>query len=419
MVNELVGFLSAETRIDVKSLALHHMLSMTGDHESRRLLLEHAHAMPLILHLAFNGDEQRSVNKDAFFTLINMSASELDAARLMRKVADMCRLLLDYVMCPTSRFADTACAVLSNLSRGRSNSQHILNTYFEMDNNNNNNESESEQKVDDKLQERFRFEQLLQVFCTEKFNATNRLDYLAPFICNLTQLESVQRVVLADKLIMLRLLPYTTYEASVLRRGGIVGAIKNCCFNYDEHERLLFSPDLDILSRLLLPRAGPDEFDADDMDKLPLDLQYLPADKAREADPDIRIMLIETLQMVSSSQPIVTNLFYFLLIHFVFVILLILIDKTQQQQLCARKKCRDYVKEKNAYVILRELHNWEKDERVLLVLEKLVQVLIGDEPDDESMLNLHEVAVPDELSKRFYEMDRDELVKNFEDSKKE
>lgn len=62
---------------------------------------------------------------------------------------------------------------------------------------------------------------------------------------------------------------------------------------------MLFSPDIDILSRILLPLAGPEEFDMDDMEKLPDDLQYLPPDKKREEDPDIRIMLLETLMMVS------------------------------------------------------------------------------------------------------------------------
>jgi hypothetical protein len=34
------------------------------------------------------------------------------------------------------------------------------------------------------------------------------------------------------------------------------------------------------------------------MDKLPVDLQYLPPDKKREEDADIRIMLMETIYMV-------------------------------------------------------------------------------------------------------------------------
>ncbi len=67
----------------------------------------------------------------------------------------------------------------------------------------------------------------------------------------------------------------------------------------DYHESLLFSPELDILSRLLLPLAGPEEFEADEMEKLPDDLQYMPPDKEREVDADIRIMLLETIMMVN------------------------------------------------------------------------------------------------------------------------
>jgi hypothetical protein len=68
----------------------------------------------------------------------------------------------------------------------------------------------------------------------------------------------------------------------------------------------LFSPEIDILSRLLLPLAGPEELDADEMDKLPDDLQYLPPDKQREEDADIRTMIIEALMMVDIYTLIIT-----------------------------------------------------------------------------------------------------------------
>lgn len=83
-------------------------------------------------------------------------------------------------------------------------------------------------------------------------------------------------------------------------------------------------------------------------------------------------------------------------------------------QLCSYKKCRDYIKSKNAYVILRELHKWEKDERVLAVCEKLVQILIADEPE-EGMEDFHQVTVPEDLSQKFYEYEQKELEKNFEE----
>jgi hypothetical protein len=62
---------------------------------------------------------------------------------------------------------------------------------------------------------------------------------------------------------------------------------------------------------------------------------------------------------------------------------------------------------------LRELHKWEKDERVKLVLEKLVQILIADEPENE-LENFHQITVPDHLSQKFYEFEQTELEKNFE-----
>jgi hypothetical protein len=55
---------------------------------------------------------------------------------------------------------------------------------------------------------------------------------------------------------------------------------------------------VDILPHLLLPLAGPEEFTDDEMEKLPPELQYLPECKVREADPDIRRMLLEALLQV-------------------------------------------------------------------------------------------------------------------------
>ncbi|CAF0778426.1 unnamed protein product [Brachionus calyciflorus] len=366
-LNELIDFISVDTRLDIKTLALHHILSLTGNFESRKLLLSNRKCLKSLIDLAFSKDEQKAINKDAFFSLINLSADEIDAGQMMLQSSDLVQKLLDYILDENSPFSDTSCAILSNISRGKRNSQIIFENYF-VDSNNNGGKSKPTVSL----------AKLLQVFCTEKFNKTNNLDYLAPFICNLTQLESVRNTILNDSIILQRLLPYTTYSRSIIRRGGIIGAIKNCCFNYDYHEKLLLSPDIDLLSRLLLPLAGPEEFELDEMEKLPDDLQFLPPNKERDVDPDVRIMLLETIMM-----------------------------------LCSRKECRSYIKDKNAYLILRELHKWEKDEKALNSCEKLVQILIADEPEDGHE-NLHQVAVPEELSQKFYEFEKQELEKNFE-----
>lgn len=60
----------------------------------------------------------------------------------------------------------------------------------------------------------------------------------------------------------------------------------------------MLSPEVDLLPRILLPLAGPEEFDDEDNEKLPLDLQYLPDDKTREPEPEIRKMLLEIIMQV-------------------------------------------------------------------------------------------------------------------------
>lgn len=65
----------------------------------------------------------------------------------------------------------------------------------------------------------------------------------------------------------------------------------------DFHEWLL-SKEVDLLPRILLPLAGPEEYEEDDMERLPADLQYLPDTKQREADPDVRGMLVQAIYKV-------------------------------------------------------------------------------------------------------------------------
>ena len=60
----------------------------------------------------------------------------------------------------------------------------------------------------------------------------------------------------------------------------------------------LLSPAVDLLPSLLLPLAGPEEFDEDDMEKLPVELQYLEPEKTREPMAIVRANLVESLIQV-------------------------------------------------------------------------------------------------------------------------
>lgn len=58
-------------------------------------------------------------------------------------------------------------------------------------------------------------------------------------------------------------------------------------------------------------------------------------------------------------------------------------------------------------MILRELHSWEPEPDVRVTCEKLIQVLIGDEPE-RGLENLLEVQVPEEVERQLQQQDHQE-----------
>ncbi|NXE03203.1 HGH1 protein, partial [Chaetorhynchus papuensis] len=77
------------------------------------------------------------------------------------------------------------------------------------------------------------------------------------------------------------------------------------------------------------------------------------------------------------------------------------------EQLAATKPGRLRLRSRGSYLVLRELHAWERDPEVLSACQKLIQVLIGDEPE-EGMENLLEVTIPEELERRLREEEEEE-----------
>ncbi|NXD04318.1 HGH1 protein, partial [Certhia familiaris] len=75
------------------------------------------------------------------------------------------------------------------------------------------------------------------------------------------------------------------------------------------------------------------------------------------------------------------------------------------EQLMATKCGRLQVRSRGSYLVLRELHTWEKNPEVLRTCEKVIQVVIGDEPE-EGLENLLEVTIPEEVERQLRDRDR-------------
>eukprot|EP00730_Choanoeca_flexa_P017002 TRINITY_DN8129_c0_g1_i1.p1 TRINITY_DN8129_c0_g1~~TRINITY_DN8129_c0_g1_i1.p1 ORF type:complete len:368 (+),score=89.72 TRINITY_DN8129_c0_g1_i1:31-1134(+) len=341
-VAELLGFLSMQTRADVRGTALELVLGITASKESEGFFKQNRKFVDAIVQIV-QEETHALVVKDAIAALINLAPDdELALQMLYGGILDN---LSRRILSSDEEHPDPCCMLLVNLTRHAECAKQLTRL-----------------RISDKPV----VYSLVEVFCTSEAHTKHgNLHHLANVFFNITQIREGRRVMMArssEGCVIQRLLPFTQYQESILRRGGVIGALRNCCFDSADHEWLL-SSEVDLLPNVLLPLAGPEEFDEDDMDGMPDDLQYLPPDKERETDADIRKMLLEALL-----------------------------------QLCATKPIREKLRQAKVYPILREYHLWEPVEAVQDTCEQVVQILIQEEHDLAE--DLHKLEVTDKVAEQ-------------------
>jgi hypothetical protein len=351
-LQELAQFLHINQRSDLKTVAVQHVLGMTGNKEGLAAISEVPSISGNILQLL--NDKDPMIAQDAALALINISSDPSVAKSMLQsnQMTGLVKTLYEKIKDEECKIADAATMIFSNLTRDLVSCSSVW----------------------DSLKEHgIHMERIVFLLCQEDYNKHGaNLRYLATVLSNLSQLSPVRKNILdKEQCIIQRLLPFTEYTGNIVKKGGVIGTLRNCCFEHDEHDWLLGS-DVDILPRLLLPLAGPspEHLSDDEVENLPVELQYLDEDKKIEEDPDIRKMLLEALT-----------------------------------QLCSKRPGREILRKKNAYIVLRELHKQEKDREVLLACENIIDILIKTE-EEISIENYKEVEVPDHLIEKFEQMDK-------------
>ena len=210
-VKELLPFLALDARGDVKALALDYVLGLSGSDSGKNFLKENEEYLKRLLDLT--KDSNSRTCGVAFSVLVNLSAEQLIAEKLLQY--NFIEPFLIYTLNPASEHAGKAAMILSNVTRTENGCREVLKV--------------TKNSADCSLYK------IVEVLCKEKYNPHTNLHYLATFISNLTQLQESRDLILdKDRCVVQRLLPFTAYNASLIRRGGIVGALRNCCFETGE-----------------------------------------------------------------------------------------------------------------------------------------------------------------------------------------
>ncbi|XP_066935237.1 protein HGH1 homolog [Clytia hemisphaerica] len=351
-LKEILPFLKWHSPLEYKKEVLQHLLGMTGTSEGCSRLSKHLLVNTTLKDLVIC-DRIHEIQEGGLKILVNLTTLPTPKAILTELTQkEFIDALLTLALDKTFPCANYVAMLLSNLTKEEKDAKSI---FTSMNQNNN-----------------LKIDVFLDAFCDLKYNEKCELHHIGNLLANLTSLKEVRLMLLdKEKDVIQRLLPFTQYSESNVRRYSVAAIIKNCLFETEFHEWLL-SEEVALLTFLLLPLAGPEELKDSENEELPLDLQYLPPDKKREPDAAIQIILMECIF-----------------------------------QLCATKPCRLMLKDSGAYYILRELHRsipeGEEAGRELPI-ENAIQILIQDEPE-AGKDNFREVEIPEDVAKRFSEQD--------------
>lgn len=107
---------------------------------------------------------------------------------------------------------------------------------------------------------------LLEVFVRgvdKEFNPNANFHFLSGVFANVSATPSGAEFLLGKSTVdssrrLSRLVVFIEHE-NLVRRGGVISVLKNVCFNKEHHQNLL--EDLGLLPFILLPLAGPEEYD--------------------------------------------------------------------------------------------------------------------------------------------------------------
>lgn len=281
-LDEMLQFLKPESRTDLKHICLDHLIGLSANENGVNTLLENEAIIKSIIDLSYN--EYDVVAKRALMILVNISANSKGATELLKyktsSYKNILELLIGYVLNSQKKDADAACMILSNITRL---------------------EDELEVCIDAFLPH---LNDLLNAFVNIEYNKKgSNLNYLAPMFSNLSCSYKV-RIWLTEEaphVPLIKLLPFCNYNQSNIRKGGAIGTIRNLSFDSEFHDFLL-SNDIDLLTYILSPIMGNEDYPDDEMDQLPISLQYLPKEKQRDSDIDIRKMILEMLNKLCTKR---------------------------------------------------------------------------------------------------------------------
>ncbi|XP_054711679.1 protein HGH1 homolog [Uloborus diversus] len=308
---------STSTSLDAKHKGWELILGLTATTDGLSHVITSQKYIPFILSYIRQEEAIHECVHLAYKCLISISNQERGACAILDVEKDFISYLINNIS-SSSDFIETKCYILSNMSSHSSIVEDIAKCMCS-----------SEGTLNNMKKSFFSLES-----CERK-----KYDFLALVFANLIRLPICRRIILEDKNFMDSICVCFNASESEVRRIGAALMLRNCCLEISHHEKLL--NDFEILPTILLPLMGPEEYEEEEMDKLPQECQYLEDSKERDKSPFVRRILVQVLIL-----------------------------------LCYSENGWNILKSRGVYYVVRELHKWDKDSQVIEAIEHLVTYLL-------------------------------------------
>ncbi|XP_078444715.1 ARM repeat superfamily protein isoform X2 [Wolffia australiana] len=276
-LEELLGFLSSSSP-QLRKGAVEIVSGLTGSEEGLRALVAYADvAIPALLNLLQDSVSGKEVQVAAAEALVNLSQDEAVCEKLAFHGAVA---VSEGIIFKPERRCDNALSrllvmLLANLTQIDSGVLALL------------------QVGDEKLEGLF-ISKLVRSFCSSSVEESS-----GSILVNISKAEAGRKILLHPKRRLLKQIVQQMDSTNPLRKKGVSGTIRNCCFEADKQvENLLLMSEF-LWPALLLPVAGKKIYGQEDTSKMPLELAN-PLEIEREVtdDPEIRIQALEAIYLI-------------------------------------------------------------------------------------------------------------------------
>ncbi|PON67068.1 Armadillo-like helical [Trema orientale] len=276
-LEELVDFLSSPSP-QVTKAAVDIVRGLTGSDDGLRSLANYANkVLPSLSRLL---SATKEISEPAAEALVNLSQN----SGLAAKMVDMgiVKTAMDVLYKPDSSISRLLVMLLVNLTQFDAGITSLLQT------------------GDEKMQGLYVMK-LVRSFCRSSSEIReDAFEHVGSILVNISKNEAGRKLLLDPKRGLLKQIIRQYDSPNSLRRKGVYGTIRNCCFDAEnELQNLLLMSEF-LWPALLLPVAGNKVYSEQDTSKMPLELgSVLSIEREPVVDPDIRVQALEAIYLIS------------------------------------------------------------------------------------------------------------------------